>query len=174
MSRRRITKKKAAWEFGLASVVSIVCMFVVYTNNESKASTPHTWVSGTVEEWEILNGRSPALRLRLKEQPMEFRVGIDMFREGMDRTVPPGLVQGARISVLVQRAQYAHPVTLQFDRSTQIAWVNGLRVNHKEIFGLATALAWEERNRSWGYALLLASIGAVLYTGIRWRRARAS
>ena len=40
--------------------------------------------------------------------------------------------------------------------------------------GLETARAWEEQNRQWGYVGLLASLGFVLYAGLKWRRVALS
>lgn len=173
MSRTRLAKKRAAQRFGCAAILAVMLAIVVVSVHEIEAAKPHVWVSGTLTEREIIgSGRSPALRLRLEDQPLDFRVDVALFREGMDREIPVGLVPGARVGVLVAREQIAHPVTPMLDRDVQIAWVRGLRVNGKQIFDLAIARSWEERNRQWAYLGLLISIGFVLYTGWKWRRAR--
>ena len=167
----RITKRKAARDFGIASAFSVLCLFLLGSTHEIEARKPHVWISGALEEWETIGRRRPALRLRLKNQTLDFRVDIDMFREGMNREIPSGFAPGAQVGVLVQEEQYLHPITPPLARGARIAWVRGLQVAGKEIFVLATARSWEERNRRWGYVVFLASAGFVLYTGLRWRRA---
>ncbi len=66
------------------------------SGHEIEAQKPHVWISGALDEWETLGRRRPALRLRLQDETPDFRVDIEMFREGMNREIPPGLRQAHR------------------------------------------------------------------------------
>ena len=77
MSRTRLAKKRAAQRFGIAAILAVMLTIVVVSVHEIEAAKPHVWISGTLTEREIVgSGRSPALRLRLEEQPMDFRVDV--------------------------------------------------------------------------------------------------
>lgn len=164
-------QNKSAWQFGIAAVFTLVCIVIVISVQKSSASLPHVRVSGTLGEWEVIGRRkSPALRLRMSEEEIDFRVDSSLFREAMDRTLPPELERGARVSVLVLEREYAIPVSPLLHRDARIAWIRGLTVNDREIFGLLEAGAWEQKNRMWSYALLLISVGLTVYSGLKLRR----
>lgn len=161
----------SAWEFGIAALFTLVCIVIVISVQKSCASLPHVRVSGTLGEWQVIGRRkSPALRLRMNEEEVDFRVGPSLFREAMGSTLPPEFERGARISALVLTDEYTSPVSPVLDRDARIAWVRGLTVNDREIFGLAEAGGWEQENRMWSYALLLISVGLTVYSGLKWRR----
>lgn len=173
---KRVTKRKAAREFACASALAALCIFILLFNiQQGDTSEPHAWISGPLQKWELYGRQaSPSLRLRLEDKTPDFVVDIVVFREAMNREIPPGLVPGARVSVLVQEKQYAHPLRTRIGPSAQIVWVRGLRVGGKEIFGPAAVRSWKERNNQWGYAMTIASLAFAAYMGVRWRRARTS
>ena len=67
--------------FSVAVVFAIICLWMLISGQESKASQPHVSVAGTLAEWEIIGRRkAPALRLRMHEEAADFRLDPALFR----------------------------------------------------------------------------------------------
>lgn len=158
-------------EFLVAAVFALVCGFLVFRVQESDASRAHTEVSGTLADYEVIGRRkSPALRFRLKEERLDFRVDPSIFREAMHRRVPAQFQRNAPVRVLVMEEEYAAPARPPLNSDVQIAWVHGLTVGDQQIFSVADVFAWERENRRWTYALFALALTVAAYLGIKWRR----
>jgi hypothetical protein len=160
-------------EFLIAGVFALICCLLVVTVRESDASQPHVEVSGTLADYEVIGRRkSPALRFRLREERLDFRVDPAIFREAMNRAVPVQFQRDAPVRILVMAEEYAQPVRPLLNSDVQIAWVHGLSVGDQEAFSVADVFAWERKNQRWSYALLAFAVLLAAYFGIRWRLSR--
>jgi hypothetical protein len=174
-ARNRSTPQtRSAWELGIACALTVICLAIIIGTHGSKASQPHVSVSGTLAEYAVIGRRkSPALRFRLNEYSIDFRVDPSLFGKAMHRNVPPEFGRGLPVTVLVLEDEYLHPKRPPLNRDVEIAWVRGLRVGDREVFGLPAALAWEQSNRRWGYGLFAVALAFTVYAGVKWRRSRA-
>lgn len=162
---------RASLELFFAGLFALGCAALVFGVRESDASRTHIEVSGTLADYEVIGRRkSPALRFRLNEERLDFRVDPSIFREAMHDAVPVQFRRGASIRILVMAEEYAEPVRPLLNSDAQIVWVHGLRVDEVEIFRIDDVFAWERKNRRWSYALFACALIAVAYFGIKWHR----
>lgn len=159
---------RASMEFFFAVLFALGCAVLLFSVRNGDASRTHIEVSSTLADYEVIGRRkSPALRFRLNEERLDFRIDPSIFREAMHRVVPVQFQRGASIRVLVMAHEYTDPVRPLLNRDAQIAWVHGLKVNGVEVFGVDDVLAWERKNQRWSYALFVCALFAVLYFGVR-------
>lgn len=165
------SKHRAFREFVVSCGFVLFCAALVWLDRNDSTALEHVTVSGTLKEHEVFGRRkSPTLRFKLAESELDFRVDPSLYRYAMEKVLPPGFEPGAAISVLVMKSELAQPDSPILNGNLRIAWVHGLTVNGREIFGLSEMRTWEREDQYWGYALLAGSLAAAVYFGVKWRR----
>ena len=158
-------------EFAVSCAFALFCFAFVWLDRNDDSAREHISLAGTLKEHEVFGRRkSPTLHFKLNESELDFRVDPSLFSYAMKKAVPAGFQRGASVTVLVMKEEFDNPDVPLLNQGLHIAWVHGLKVDGRVIFGLTDTLAEEENERRWRYALLACSLAAVIYFGIKWQR----
>ena len=164
-------RQRAFRPFAISCGFVLFCVAVLSMGWNDDATRAHVEVSGTLKEYEVFGRRkSPTLRFKLAESELDFRVDPSLFRYAMGRAAPAEFKAGAATSVSVMKGELAQPRRPLLNSDLHIAWVHGLKIDGREVFGLREVREWEREDRYWGYALLVCSLASAIYFGFKWQR----